>query len=1036
MAMGVGRWRVFVSHTGELRDYPAAKSYVAEVERAISAAGHVIVDMSDFPAADQPAAQVCVERVQECDVYVGVLGTRYGSPVRDRPEVSYTELEFNTATEAKKDRLIFMLDTEVADVGIPLSQLIDRQFGDRQDAFRDRVRNSGLVKQAFDSPAKLGWLVERSLRELADTRRRIVSGIAREQVPAEPQPLRSSKFVNPPPAVAPTWFQDRQVETGLLARYVMDPGIRLITVVGRGGVGKTAMVCRMLKMFEAGQVPDATGKTSPITMGGIVYLSRTGAHRVAYPTLVADLARLLPDEAGQRLVTLYQGQAPAYVMAAVLEAFPAGDPVVVLLDNLESVMDTAAETLTEPALQEALTVLLTAPAHAVTVIATTRVAPTGLLGVEPGVQQQLRLDEGLGPGDAETVLRELDGDGTLGLRDAPAQLLHGLCAHTRGFPRALEAVKAILDGNRTLTPRDLLNRTRNLPEDRVVEVLVGEAYRLLDPAAQQVMQALAVFPSPVSAVGVDFLLRPFDPTTNAAPILARLVGRQLVRFHDGHYHLHPIDRDYAQDQIPPGASGDPTTAFTLTGLQALAADYYTQIRTPRESWRSLEDIQPQLAEFELRCATGDYDTAATVLADIDFEYMLPWGHYRTVIQLHGQIDGRISDPTLNADHLNKLGICHFRLGDYQQAIDLHTQALTIYRDISDRDGESAALVNLGLCHNSLGEFRQAIELYTQCLDIAREIGYLESEPAPLNNLGFCHFSLGDYQQAIDLHTQALTICRDIGDRDGESGALTNLGFCHFSLGDYRQAIELQTRALDIAREIGNRDSESSALSGLGLCHFSLGDFWQAIELENQALAVAAETGNRYHEATALDYLGRVRLASGETEQARTLLGQAVDLANSTGDIEPAVEAGSRLAQTHLQLDDPRATLALADAALQRPYPIEQPTLLLLRGIGLLQLGRTIDGVQAFEAANRAADALLELHDRNVAALYAQALALCGLAVATTDPDKAGHAADAFTRARAVTTAAGVTTASMQLLDQIRRNDQDGLLIDLRAAQSL
>jgi hypothetical protein len=66
---------VFVSHTAELRDFPKAKSYVAEVERAVSAAGHVIVDMSDFPAADQPAAQISGERVRECDVYVGVLGT-------------------------------------------------------------------------------------------------------------------------------------------------------------------------------------------------------------------------------------------------------------------------------------------------------------------------------------------------------------------------------------------------------------------------------------------------------------------------------------------------------------------------------------------------------------------------------------------------------------------------------------------------------------------------------------------------------------------------------------------------------------------------------------------------------------------------------------------------------------------------------------------------------------------------------------------------------------------------------------------------
>src|SRR5678809_525939 len=70
-AVGADRWRVFISHTAELRDFPKAKSYVAEVERAISAAGHVVVDMSDFPAADQPPAEICVERVNGCDVMWG-----------------------------------------------------------------------------------------------------------------------------------------------------------------------------------------------------------------------------------------------------------------------------------------------------------------------------------------------------------------------------------------------------------------------------------------------------------------------------------------------------------------------------------------------------------------------------------------------------------------------------------------------------------------------------------------------------------------------------------------------------------------------------------------------------------------------------------------------------------------------------------------------------------------------------------------------------------------------------------------------------
>jgi tetratricopeptide (TPR) repeat protein len=508
-----------------------------------------------------------------------------------------------------------------------------------------------------------------------------------------------------------------------------------------------------------------------------------------------------------------------------------------------------------------------------------------------------------------------------------------------------EAVKAILDGDPTLTPGDLLDRTRDLPEDQVVRVLVGEAYDLLDAPGKQVMQALAVFPAPVSAVGVDFLLQPVNPTTDAAPVLTRLVRRQLARFHDGLYHLHPVDRDYARSQIPAGSPGDAPAAFTLTGLQARAADYYTQIRAPRESWRTLDDLRPQLAEFQLRCDTGDYDTAATVLADIDFDYLLVWGHHRMLMDLHGRIHGRITDPDLNAAHLTSLGACHYSLGDYRQAIDLHTQALAIARDTGNRQGEGRHLGNLGSCHASLGNYPQAIDLYTQALAIDRDLGNRHGEGIRLGNLGSCHARLGNYPQAIDLHTQALAIDRDTGDRQGEGTDLANLGFCHATLGDYRHATGLYTQALAIARDIGDR----------------------------------------YNEANTLNYLGRAQLASGDSHQAVTLLEQAVAIADATGDIEPIAEARSGLAQAQLQLGDPAAALAAATARRERPYPAEEPVLRLLEGIAVLELHRSGESVHVFRDALAAADVLAALADTNVAALQARALALAGLAAVTGAP---------------------------------------------------
>ena len=513
----------------------------------------------------------------------------------------------------------------------------------------------------------------------------------------------------------------------------------------------------------------------------------------------------------QRLQRLYQDphHTPREMMLAVLEAFPAGEPVVVLLDNLESVMDTEAETLTEPALDEALTAVLTAPAHAVTVIATTRVMPTALLKVEPARQRQLRLEKGLGSPDAQTVLRELDDDGRLGLRDADDELLDGLRAHTRGFPRALEAVKAILDGDPTLTPRDLLDRTRDLPEDQVVQVLVGEAYDLLDAPGKQVMQALAVYPAPVSAVGVDFLLRPVNPTTDAAPILTRLVRRQLVRFHDGHYHLHPVDRDYARSQLPPGSPGDAPAAFTLTGLQARAADYYTQIRTPRESWRTLEDLAA--AAGRVRAALRHRRLRHRGHRAGRHRLRLPAGvgplpHPGRPARAHPRADhrprperhppdqpgalplpawattGRPSTCTprpwpspatsatarARAPRWATWGTATASLGDYRQAIDLHTQALAIARDIGDRQGEGSRAGQPGdLPLPAWATTGRPSTCTPRRWPSPATSATARARAAALGNLGICHASLGDYRQAIDLHTQALAIARDIGDRQGE-----------------------------------------------------------------------------------------------------------------------------------------------------------------------------------------------------------------------------------------------------------------------------
>ncbi|MGB3268253.1 MAG: tetratricopeptide repeat protein [Microcoleus sp.] len=267
-------------------------------------------------------------------------------------------------------------------------------------------------------------------------------------------------------------------------------------------------------------------------------------------------------------------------------------------------------------------------------------------------------------------------------------------------------------------------------------------------------------------------------------------------------------------------------------------------------------VIPQKAEAERLLAQGNQQYNISQFR----EALQSWEQALTIYR-------EIGDRQGEANSRGNLGNAYYSLGQYDQAITFHEQSLKIKREIGDRVGEAASLGNLGNAYDSLGQYDQAIEFHEQQLVMSREIINRSGEAISLGNLGLVYNSLGQYDQAITFHEQSLEIKLEIEDRRGEAISRGNLGIVYHSLGQYDQAIKFHEQQLEISREIEDRQGEAAALGNLGTVYYFLGEYDQAIEFHEQQLEISREIENPEGEADSLGNLGNAYCSLAQYDKA-------------------------------------------------------------------------------------------------------------------------------------------------------------------------
>jgi predicted ATPase len=779
------RLRVFVSSTlGELATERAA------VRRAIERLRLSPV-MFELGARPHPPRELYRAYLAQSDIFIGMYWQRYGW-VAPGETISGLEDEYRLAGELPQ--LVYLKEPAP-----------DRE--ERLDALLDDIRDRDRTSyRHFRDPDELEELVSRDLAVLLSERFATTdrAAAAPRRAPA-PRPL--TPIIGREDVVADV------IE-------LLDGGVRLVTVTGPGGVGKTRVA------LEAARGLDARGGL-PVHFVGLATVSS--------PSLAMST---IADQMGARGMTT-RGPVDALV------AHFGDGPALLVLDNVEQVIDVG---------DELAQLLERAPG--VQVLVTSRQA-LRVRGEHELVVAPLDVPAA---GDAEDAIGRaaavrlfLDRARALGrpvrLDRDNAQVIAELCRRVGGLPLAIELVVARL---RLLTPRMLLDRlgtALDLPtprgdlpsRQRTLRATLDWSHDLLDERERTLFARMSVFPGGATLDAIEDVCATDDGEVLDA--LAGLMDKSLVLAGDQgagddprFRMLEPV-RAYATERLDATGEAEPMRRRHLDHFSRLGREAQPYLCGPgQRRWAARFDAE----RANMRAAVA----AGVAAGEIAIVLRLVWD---TLVYYY--IRDAIDEPR-----------------QWMRAVAERRAAL-------DATGEALLDVGLVIVGDSpiAGEVADVLGQAAQVFDD----GGLDLEAAvSCHYLGLHHWQAGDVVQAVQ-HLEASSARYAAIDHDwGVAIVEAVLGVVRAGTGDGAAGSQHLERSLVHARRIDNRPLIAQALHGLALVDAVAGRLDAARDRLDEAAEIALVDRSVTAATYCLDVLAVMADARGDVEEAARLVGAA------------------------------------------------------------------------------------------------------------------------------------------------------------------
>jgi predicted ATPase/class 3 adenylate cyclase len=783
-----------------------------------------------------------------------------------------------------------------------------------------------LVRDQFPPAVSLRDLGEHRLKDL--TRPEHIFQVLIPGLPTEFPPLKTLDTLRHNLPVQPTALIGREREVVAVRGRLLEPDMRLLTLSGPGGIGKTRLALQV-----AAEVLEAFSQ-------GVFFvnLAPLSATEVVLPTIAQTLG--VTEAGGQPL-------------RETLHAFLRDKQLLLVLDNFEQVLD-AASVVAE---------LLAACAQ-VRVLVTSRAA-LHLRGEREFAVPPLALPDTspLPPLERLTqygavrlfIERAQDIQPAFAVSNETAPAVAAICVRLDGLPLAIELAAARV---RLFTPPALLSLlshrlgvltggARDLPaRQRTLRATIDWSYALLTKEEQTLFARLAVFVGGWTLEAIEAVCSAdgtLDALGGVESLLAKsLLGQTEVEGEMRFVLLETI-HEYARERLEVSREAEAVHRAHATYFLALAEEAETRLKAPRHTaWlerleREHDNLRAALrwareggeAELGLRLAGalwlfwykhGHLSEGRAWLEDLlaraelgekvvqpavrarallwASTFATEQGDYGRAAALYEESEAlcrELGDTWGLAWSLNVRGEIARRQGDYTGALTLHEKSAALFRLLDERWGIAMVLNNLGAMARDQGDNVRAAALYEESLAMAREIGDTWSIAMILGNLGEVACDQGDYERAVALCDESLSLFRDLGEERGMAHALTYLGVVARERGDDERALALYKESLTLWRHVGEQSGIAMCLEGLAGAACALAYAVHAARLLGAAAALRERIGAPVPPADQPDYertvmgvrstLGHAFLPVWEVGQALPLdqvLNEALTIEGATG----------------------------------------------------------------------------------------------------------------------------------------------------------